>query len=202
MRATSLAERTTELAKDGDRLEEQVAGGDDPGTARSANQVSQTPALITKNERMDHFGQPTSEKQKQTIVCAICQRSFSRRRSTARFCSPRCRQRAHRRTDLSPFNDPKSADGGTEGNDVKSTRGPCNSAAGTASRAERPTLDSNTLPVTSAPRLVRDQTWPNMWRLSFPNGRLSVMTNLTRAKDALARAEQRNRRSSRSKRKV
>ena len=202
MSATSLAERTTELAKDGDRLEEQVAGGDDPGTARSANQVSQTPALITKNERMDHFGQPTSEKQKQTIVCDICKRSFSRRRSTARFCSPRCRQRAHRRTDLSLFNDPKSADGCTEGNDVKSTRGPCDSAAGTASRAERPTLDSNTLPVTSAPRLVRDQTWPNMWRLSFPNGRLSVMTNLTRAKDALARAEQRNRRSSRSKRKV
>ena len=29
-------------------------------------------------------------------VCAICRKSFTRRRSTARFCSPRCRQRAHR----------------------------------------------------------------------------------------------------------
>jgi hypothetical protein len=29
-----------------------------------------------------------------------------------------------------------------------------------------------------------DATYPNMWRVSLPNGRISDMVNLTRAKDA------------------
>lgn len=43
----------------------------------------------------------------------------------------------------------------------------------------------------SAPRTVRggvtikpDAKWPNMWRLHFPNGQVSDMANLTRARDA------------------
>jgi hypothetical protein len=32
--------------------------------------------------------------------------------------------------------------------------------------------------------LVRDPQWPNMWRLRLPNGQLTDMVNLTRAKDA------------------
>jgi hypothetical protein len=42
-----------------------------------------------------------------------------------------------------------------------------------------------------APRIVHgaitikpDAKWPNMWRLHFPNGQVSDMTNLTRARDA------------------
>ena len=37
--------------------------------------------------------------------------------------------------------------------------------------------------------LVADQHWPNMWRIVFPDGRLSDMLNITRAKDALTRAQ-------------
>jgi hypothetical protein len=32
--------------------------------------------------------------------------------------------------------------------------------------------------------LVRDPDWPDMWRLRLPNGQLTDMVNLTRAKDA------------------
>jgi hypothetical protein len=34
--------------------------------------------------------------------------------------------------------------------------------------------------------MVPDAKWPNMYRLRFPDGRLTDMVNLTRAKDALA----------------
>jgi hypothetical protein len=36
------------------------------------------------------------------------------------------------------------------------------------------------------PKLVPDATHPGMWRVRWPDGRLSDMTNLTRAKDAVA----------------
>jgi hypothetical protein len=36
------------------------------------------------------------------------------------------------------------------------------------------------------PRIVPDGRWPGMFRLRLPDGSLSDMVNLTRAKDALA----------------
>jgi hypothetical protein len=36
------------------------------------------------------------------------------------------------------------------------------------------------------PKLMPDATRPGMWRVRWPDGRLSDMTNLTRAKDAVA----------------
>jgi hypothetical protein len=36
------------------------------------------------------------------------------------------------------------------------------------------------------PKLVPDPARPGMWRVRWPDGRLSDMTNLTRAKDAVA----------------
>jgi hypothetical protein len=33
-------------------------------------------------------------------------------------------------------------------------------------------------------RIVPDAKWPGMWRVEFPDGRLSDLTNRTRAKDA------------------
>jgi hypothetical protein len=36
------------------------------------------------------------------------------------------------------------------------------------------------------PKVVPDATHPGMWRVRWPDGRLSDMTNLTRAKDAVA----------------
>jgi hypothetical protein len=53
---------------------------------------------------------------------------------------------------------------------------PENVTHGTASVDEFPRAGGITL--------VRDTDWPNMWRLRRPNGQLSDMVNLTRAKDA------------------
>ena len=36
------------------------------------------------------------------------------------------------------------------------------------------------------PKIIPDKTYPNMWRVLWPDGRLSDMANLTRAKDAAA----------------
>ena len=36
------------------------------------------------------------------------------------------------------------------------------------------------------PKVVPDPARPDMWRVQWPDGRLSDMTNLTRAKDAVA----------------
>jgi hypothetical protein len=33
--------------------------------------------------------------------------------------------------------------------------------------------------------IERDSKWPNMWRVRLPNGTLTDMLNLTRAKDAV-----------------
>jgi hypothetical protein len=33
-------------------------------------------------------------------------------------------------------------------------------------------------------RVVSDERWPTMWRVEFPDGRLSDMVNLARARDA------------------
>jgi hypothetical protein len=36
------------------------------------------------------------------------------------------------------------------------------------------------------PKLMPDAVYPGMWRVRWPDGRLSDMTNLARAKDAIA----------------
>jgi hypothetical protein len=38
----------------------------------------------------------------------------------------------------------------------------------------------------SRPKLEPDPAYPGMWRVQWPDGRLSEMTNLARAKDAAA----------------
>jgi len=41
-------------------------------------------------------------------------------------------------------------------------------------------LGSKLMPV----KLMQDEKWPQMWRVLHPNGTISDMVNLTRAKDA------------------
>ena len=36
------------------------------------------------------------------------------------------------------------------------------------------------------PIAIQDSVYPNMWRVQWPDGRLSDITNLSRAKDAIA----------------
>jgi hypothetical protein len=63
--------------------------------------------------------------------------------------------------------------------------------------AAQPALAPDSFAVSSIPPLVQDQQFPNMWRIAFPDGRLSIMVNITRAKDALALAKRRSRRADR-----
>ena len=37
-----------------------------------------------------------------------------------------------------------------------------------------------------APTIIKDQNYPGMWRVLWPDGQLSDMVNLSRAKDAAA----------------
>jgi hypothetical protein len=103
--------------------------------------------------------------------CASCGASFTPRRSSARFCSTRCRTAAHR-----------------------SSTAACN--ATTARRKARSAIKSPPgipetlrLSVTQNPRIVADARWPGMWRLRQADGSLSDMVNLTRARDAIASLE-------------
>ena len=125
-----------------------------------------------------------------TIACAVCGQLFTPRRSTARFCSPKCRQRAHRRVSLAPVDELKNAKC-----NVSLTRNSCASTAGLS----QPSLS---LPRTAAPpqvlasnstsvalHIVPDQNWLSMWRIALPDGRSSGMLNLTRAKDVLRSAK-------------
>jgi hypothetical protein len=103
--------------------------------------------------------------------CASCGASFTPRRSSARFCSTRCRTAAHR-----------------------SSTAACNAA--TARRKARSAIKSapgivstRRLSVTRNPRIVVDERWSGMYRLRLPDGSLSEMVNLARARDALASLE-------------
>lgn len=135
-----------------------------------------------------------------TFACEVCLQWCTRRRLTARFCSSRCRQRAHRRARLLPFDEIRSANGQSQRNVAKSARGPSGSTEGVGrplpplnhTAAHQPALALDSVTPSSTPRVVQDQNFPNMCRIAFPDGRLSNMVNITRAKDVLARAKRRS----------
>ena len=148
--------------------------------------------LITKNAEIMNvaeIGYQGSETKH--FACEVCRQWFSPRRASARFCSPRCRQRSHRRASRLPPDKIRSANGHSQRNVDKSDRGPSGSAevvgkppppvAQTA--AHQTALASNSSALSSTPHLVQDQRFPTMWRIAFPDGRLSNMVNLTRAKE-------------------
>jgi hypothetical protein len=102
------------------------------------------------------------------VICQACRNPFTPRRSTARFCGGRCRVAAHRAS------------------------GFCNATTAPQAAAHASKLASGG---SAPPRLsvteklpsgiVPDATYPGMYRLRLPAGRLSDMLNLTRARDAL-----------------
>ena len=74
--------------------------------------VTDANGLITKNaEMMNVAGSRYERNETRTFACEVCQQWFTRRRLTARFCRPRCRQRAHRRASPLPFDKIRSANG-------------------------------------------------------------------------------------------
>ena len=117
-----------------------------------------------------------------SATCLACGSQFRPQRSTARFCSPHCRVTAQRARDRgTPIK-------------VAATRPSVTSDAvlsvtATLGMSEGQKQQSVTLrrkPPKLDPRIVPDPKWPGMYRLRLPDGSLSDLVNLPRAKDALA----------------
>jgi hypothetical protein len=115
-----------------------------------------------------------------SVICSICKSPFTARRSTARFCSSRCRLINHRgsafKTPPRPAGEPAGA--------VLSVSGAHSSPTHLPNKRE--TLTSSCGLEQLPPGIRRDERYPNMYRVVLPDGSLSDMVNLPRAKDALA----------------
>jgi hypothetical protein len=113
------------------------------------------------------------------ILCCHCGAEFKPLRRSARFCSSTCRVAAHRKPDCNANSTPHSHSevppASQNGSGVHRTR----SEPKKAPTAEKP------LSVTRGFAIVPDATWPGMYRIRRPDGTLSDMANLTRARDAL-----------------
>jgi hypothetical protein len=123
-------------------------------------------------------------------ACSHCGRGFTPRRSTARYCGDACRKRASR--EKMPAGGPRAAPDAFF------------SVTGTPVTTEiinRPAESRVTLKVSSKPApklppgIVPDGVYPGMYRVRLPDGTLSDMVNLTRARDAARALAERERRS-------
>ena len=122
-----------------------------------------------------------------TIACAACKASFHPRRSTARYCGDRCRVAHARSRSGMPARGSKAAVDAVlsvtghapSASATKPAPGACVTLIPQQTRASKPSsrkLD---------PRIMPDAKWPGMYRVRLPDGSLTDMLNLARAKDAL-----------------
>jgi hypothetical protein len=105
------------------------------------------------------------------IACAHCGGQFKPRRRSARFCGDTCRKRASRGAPTAPKK------GANAFLSVTGLRG--------IPQTTKPVFVTLRPPKALPNPIVPDGQWPGMYRLSLPQGSLSDMVNLTRAKDAL-----------------
>jgi hypothetical protein len=115
-----------------------------------------------------------------TAICLACRSPFTPRRSTARFCSSRCRLINHRAS--APKTPARPA--GELADAFLSVSGLPSPSAPLPKKFE--TLRGSRGPERLPRGILRDKRYPNMYRVVLPDGSLSDMVNLTRAKDALA----------------
>jgi hypothetical protein len=109
-------------------------------------------------------------------ACLACETEFHPRRSTARYCGDRCRKAASRgaargvpRAFLSMTGHPRPPEA------ANPLPAPDVTLTSPIKRKSKPLPDG----------IVPDAKWPGMYRLRLPDGSLSAMVNLTRARDAL-----------------
>jgi len=116
-----------------------------------------------------------------SATCPACGVQFRPQRSTARFCSPRCRKATQRARDRGmPINVAATRPGVGLDAGLSVTR--------TIGMSEGQKPQSVTLrrkPPKLDPRIVPDAQWAGMYRIRRPNGTLTDMVNLTRANEAL-----------------
>jgi hypothetical protein len=119
-----------------------------------------------------------------TALCPTCGDGFTPRRSTARYCGDACRKAAQRNRDRGlPDRAPTRAPAAVTGA-LLSVTGTPHTCSRNATRSVTLTPQGRRASKLD-PRIVPDAKWPDMYRLRDPDGRLSDMVNLTRAKDAL-----------------
>ena len=116
-----------------------------------------------------------------SATCPACGVQFRPQRSTARFCSPRCRVAAQRARDRGTPIGVAATRPGVAADAVLSVTATVEMSEGqkpqsVTLRRKPPKLD---------PRIVPDAQWAGMYRIRRPNGTLTDMVNLTRAKEAL-----------------
>jgi hypothetical protein len=116
-----------------------------------------------------------------SATCLACGSPFKPQRSTARFCKPRCRVAAQRARD-------RGIPIGTAATRPSATADAVLSVTTPVSLSEGQKRQNVTLrrkPPKFDPRIVPDPKWPGMYRVRRPDGSLTDMVNLTRAKEAL-----------------
>ena len=112
-----------------------------------------------------------------SATCHACGSQFKPQRSTARFCSSRCRKATQRARDRGTPIRMAATRPSVATDAVLSVTAPIGSSA-----AQKP--KSVTLKRLD-PRIVPDSACPGMYRIRRPAGSLSDMANLTRCRDAL-----------------
>ena len=115
-----------------------------------------------------------------SAACSACGAPFRPQRSTARFCSPRCRKATQRARDRGAPIRVAMTRPGVAVDAVLSVTAPVG-----MSKDQKPksvTLRRN--PLKLDPRIVPDPKWPGMYRIKRPDGSLSDIANLTRCRDA------------------
>ena len=120
-------------------------------------------------------------------ACLTCKTECRPRRTTARYCSDACRVSAARRR----IGAPVRVAGSRRGAFLSVTGHPPSAPAIQSAPSACVTLipQQTRAPKQLDPRIVPDAKWPGMYRIRLPDGSLSVMVNLTRAKDALRNAQ-------------
>jgi hypothetical protein len=113
-------------------------------------------------------------------ACSHCGTEFKPQRRSARFCGTACRVAAHRKPDC---NANSAADSPSEA--LRTSQNGSRVLAQESAQTNAPPA-TKPLSVTCGFTIVPDTKWAGMYRIRRPDGSLSDMVNLTRAKDALA----------------
>src|SRR5262245_26430408 len=115
--------------------------------------------------------------------CAACGAQFRLQRSTARFCSPRCRKAAQRTRDRGTPVNVAVKRPSVAADAVLSVTATIDISKGQTPRSV--TIRPPRKPPNINPRIVADPKWPGMYRIKRRDGSLTEMVSLSRAKDAL-----------------
>ena len=116
-----------------------------------------------------------------TAICSICRLPITPRRSTARFCSSRCRKAAQRARDRgTPISVPATRPSVAPDAFLSVT-----APVGMSERQNAQSVTLRRKPLKLHPRIVPDAKYPGMYRIRRRDGSVTDMVSLARAKEAL-----------------